>query len=78
MRFTEQAQTYSQQVGAEADFYFVHSYRFEVEDPTLVAGTGNYDGEFVAMVRRDNVVGMQFHPEKSQSNGLKLLQAFFS
>lgn len=59
------------------DFYFVHSYHMVCSDPADRAGTVSYGGQdLTAMVRRDNVLGVQFHPEKSQSNGLKLLGAF--
>ncbi len=59
------------------DFYFVHSYHMVCSDPADRVGAVSYGGqELTAMVRRDNVLGVQFHPEKSQSNGLKLLGAF--
>lgn len=57
------------------DFYFVHSYRADCA-PELVIGAANYGEEFPAIVARGSVVGMQFHPEKSQKNGLKLLENF--
>lgn len=58
------------------DFYFVHSYvvRCERTDDTL--GNTDYGQEFTSVVARGNVVGFQFHPEKSQSNGLQLLENF--
>lgn len=59
------------------DFYFVHSYHMACSNPADRVGAVSYGGhELTAMVRRDNVLGVQFHPEKSQSNGLKLLGAF--
>jgi glutamine amidotransferase len=59
------------------DFYFVHGYHMACIDPADRAGTVDYGGKVLtAMVRRSNVLGVQFHPEKSQSNGLKLLAAF--
>lgn len=78
VKFTKKAQPFNARLGEASDFYFVHSFRFEVEDPDHVAGVGAYDGEFVAIVRNGNILGTQFHPEKSQSNGLKFLQMFFS
>ena len=57
-------------------FYFVHSYHVRPADPDVVALTCNYGGEFCAMVWKDNIYATQFHPEKSQSDGLKLLAAF--
>ena len=58
-------------------FYFVHSYYAEPADPRHVAATAEYGGEeFTAAVARDNVFATQFHPEKSQAAGLRLLANF--
>ena len=59
-------------------FYFVHSYYVEVADPELVAGTTHYPFAFTSAVTRNNIFAVQFHPEKSQSAGLKLLSNFVS
>lgn len=59
-----------------ADFYFVHSYRFEPAAPDAALGTTEDGAAFVSAVGRANIVGFQFHPEKSQINGLKLLDNF--
>ena len=56
-------------------FYFVHSYVPET-DGDLVLGTVDYGGPRVAIAGNENVVGVQFHPEKSGANGLRLLRAF--
>lgn len=58
------------------DFYFVHSYFFDIQVQTDLVGTTHYGMECPAMVGRKNVVGMQFHPEKSQRSGLLLLDNF--
>jgi len=58
------------------DFYFVHSYAMHCENDADWIGATNYGTDFVSIVGRDNVVGFQFHPEKSQANGLKLLENF--
>lgn len=59
------------------DFYFVHSYFFDVEHDGDVLGRFEYGGsQYPAIVGRDNVLGFQFHPEKSQRNGLRLLENF--
>jgi imidazole glycerol-phosphate synthase subunit HisH len=57
-------------------FYFVHSYRAVPADPDVVAGRTDYGGEFAAAVARDNVFAVQFHPEKSQAAGRRVLDAF--
>lgn len=77
VRFREGASPFNNQLGQEADFYFVHSFHFEVRNPSSAVGYVNYGSELVAAVRQGHVLGTQFHPEKSQSNGLKFLQAFF-
>jgi glutamine amidotransferase len=59
-----------------ADFYFVHSYHFVTDAPDAVTGACDYGECFVAAVAKDNVWGVQFHPEKSQGNGLQLLRNF--
>jgi len=57
-------------------FYFVHSYYVRPADPTIIALECDYGGEFCAMVRKNNLFATQFHPEKSQTNGLNVLKAF--
>ena len=57
-------------------FYFVHSYYVQPQDPSLVQGTSDYPQPFTCAVARDNLFAVQFHPEKSQTAGLKLLQNF--
>jgi len=57
-------------------FYFVHSYYVLPDDKSLVAGTTEYGVEFTSMVWRDNLFAVQFHPEKSQRLGLRILKNF--
>ena len=57
-------------------FYFVHSYYVETADAGLVAGTARYPSSFTCAVARNNIFAVQFHPEKSQSAGLRLLSNF--
>ena len=57
-------------------FYFVHSYYVHPSDPAMTALECDYGGPFCAMVWRDNLFATQFHPEKSQADGLQLLSAF--
>ncbi|WP_022835582.1 imidazole glycerol phosphate synthase subunit HisH [Salisaeta longa] len=56
--------------------YFVHSYHAVADSPRDVVATATYGHAFPAIVQRDNVYGVQFHPEKSQLPGLRILQNF--
>ncbi|MEM6318762.1 MAG: imidazole glycerol phosphate synthase subunit HisH [Bacteroidota bacterium] len=59
------------------DFYFVHSFRVKSLEQTVDSyGECNYGESFIATVEYDNIVGTQFHPEKSQGSGLRLLENF--
>jgi glutamine amidotransferase len=55
--------------------YFVHSYFCDAA-PDVVVATTDYGRDFAAIVARDNVLGVQFHPEKSQGAGLRLIENF--
>ncbi len=57
-------------------FYFVHSFHPRPEDPSVIATRTTYGMPFASSVWRDNVFATQFHPEKSQENGLRLLGNF--
>ena len=57
-------------------FYFVNSYRVVPADPGVVVGTTNYGGEFASAVASERIFAVQFHPEKSQVSGKRLLDAF--
>ena len=59
-----------------SDFYFVHSYQLHCADPGAVAATTTYGEAITAAVEQDNIYAVQFHPEKSQDVGLKLLENF--
>ena len=59
-------------------FYFVHSYHVVPESDANVAATCAYGGPFVAAIARDNLMAVQFHPEKSHQDGLALLRNFAS
>ena len=60
----------------DARFYFVHSYYVQPLDASLVQATSQYPHSFVCAVAKDNLFAVQFHPEKSSTAGLKLLQNF--
>jgi glutamine amidotransferase len=59
-----------------SNFYFVHSYYVDPEDKSLVAGTTEYGEEFCSIIVKGNVVGTQFHPEKSGDLGLRIYDNF--
>lgn len=63
-------------LGESADFYFVHSFRFISEYEDHVTSYSVYGDKFVASLQKGNIFGTQFHPEKSQSNGLTVLKNF--
>lgn len=60
----------------ESYFYFVHSFYVAPQDKGIVATTTEYGSEFTSMVWKDNIFATQFHPEKSQELGLKILKGF--
>lgn len=63
-------------ISAEAWFYFVHSYYVVPTDDSWTAGRTDYGGQFTSMIKKNNVLATQFHPEKSQTAGLQLLKNF--
>jgi glutamine amidotransferase len=58
------------------DVYFVHSYYVDAKDSDMVVATCEYDIEIPAAIEKDNIFAVQFHPEKSQRVGLKILENF--
>ena len=60
------------------DVYFVHSYYLKPRDPLQILATTDYGGSIPAVVGRDNIAGTQFHPEKSQAEGLCFLERFLN
>ncbi len=61
---------------SDNQFYFVHSYYVECHDSTTVYGVTPYEQKFISMFIKDNIIGCQFHPEKSHNAGTTLLQQF--
>jgi glutamine amidotransferase len=59
-------------------FYFVHSYAFEAENIDNIVCTTDYEKPITAALLKENIFGTQFHPEKSQENGIKLLSNFLN
>jgi len=65
-------------LGPASNFYFVHSYHVVCDDPQMVLATARYGITFTAALCHENIFATQFHPEKSQENGLRLLRNFVS
>ena len=63
---------------APGEAYFLHSFAFRAADPADLAATTDHGGAVTAAVARDNMMGVQFHPEKSQAYGLALLERFLA
>lgn len=60
------------------DFYFVHSYHFMCKNKENIIAKTPYCGGFISAISKDNVYGVQFHPEKSQRSGFKLIKNFLT
>jgi glutamine amidotransferase len=63
-------------IGTGAHAYFVHSYHFRLADPADLVASTDYGGPLAAVIGRGNIAGTQFHPEKSQEAGLRLIGNF--
>ncbi|MEK7655921.1 MAG: imidazole glycerol phosphate synthase subunit HisH [Patescibacteria group bacterium] len=63
---------------AVSDFYFVHSYQLICQEPTDIAAVTDYGEQITAAIQRKNIFATQFHPEKSQDNGLILIENFMN
>tara|TARA_Y100000590_G_scaffold49489_1_gene52346 strand:- start:648 stop:1292 length:645 start_codon:yes stop_codon:yes gene_type:complete len=62
----------------KSHMYFIHSYEFMTKQKDCVIATTNYGNSIIASVVKDNIIGTQFHPEKSQKNGLAILENFLN
>ena len=60
----------------KSHMYFVHSYEFIPEDKSVILATTDYSSKIVCSIERDNLFGTQFHPEKSDKEGLKIIENF--
>ena len=76
LAFAESRHPVLQGLDSGTHVYFVHSYMFRAEDPGAVCAEVDYGGPVTAVIGCDNMVGTQFHPEKSQRAGLRLLANF--
>ena len=65
-------------LGNDPDFYFVHSYAFNVKNSESLLASTIYGEEFCSVIQHENLFGVQFHPEKSQRTGIKLMKNFLS
>ena len=65
-----------QQLEKESDFYFTHSYKMTLSNLEGLESKTHYAGDFLSAYENENIFATQFHPEKSQSNGLRLLHNF--
>jgi glutamine amidotransferase len=65
-----------QRLEQESDFYFTHSYKMTLSNLEGLVSKTHYAGDFLAAYENENIFATQFHPEKSQSNGLRLLHNF--
>ena len=63
-------------INNKSHMYFVHSYEFIPEDQSVISATTNYSSKIVCAVERQNLFGTQFHPEKSDKTGLKIIDNF--
>ena len=60
----------------KSHMYFVHSYEFVPEDKSVISATTDYSSKIVCCIEKDNLIGTQFHPEKSDKTGLKIIENF--
>ena len=67
---------YNNLISTKNDYYFVHSYYFDCADKDNILAETKYGTNFASIVGKENIYGVQFHPEKSSSQGLNLLKEF--
>jgi glutamine amidotransferase len=65
-------------VDSDSNFYFDHSYKFITKDKNTILGLCEYEQNIVSIIRKGHIIGAQFHPEKSQRNGLKILRNYLN
>ncbi len=62
----------------KSHMYFVHSYEFVPDDKSVISATTDYSSKIVCCIEKDNLIGTQFHPEKSDKTGLKIIENFLN
>ena len=72
----DQKHSLFRKIQQDEDFYFVHSYKFNVKNNKFVLAKTHYGGDITAVVLKDNIIGTQFHPEKSQAAGIQFIKNF--
>ena len=76
MFVAEKKSALTEELGDQPRFYFVHSYYVQPENKSDELLSANYGYDFTAAISRDNIYGVQFHPEKSHKYGMKILENF--
>ena len=76
VKWKKKEEKIAEDIKDNSDFYFVHSYEFKAEKKEDIIATTDYEGDIVAVVGKKNIVGVQFHPEKSQKIGYLILKNF--
>ena len=76
--FFHKKNSFYKDISIDSDFYFDHSYRVTDFGDDLNSGFTNYGEKFLSSFNKGNIFGTQFHPEKSQSNGLLILRNFLN
>jgi imidazole glycerol-phosphate synthase subunit HisH len=61
-----------------SSFYFVHTYQMNLKEKSVLAATCQYENPITAIIIKDNIIATQFHPEKSQDNGIQMLENFIN
>ena len=74
----DQQSTIFQGINNDTDFYFVHSFHFKPKNNTAIIARTPYCGGFISAVQNENIIGVQFHPEKSSRPGFQLIQNFLN
>jgi len=75
VNYTEENSLFNE-IPDHSDFYFVHSFAYQLENKKHLVATVSYDVDFPVVIKKENVIGCQFHPEKSSKAGRKLLKNF--
>jgi glutamine amidotransferase len=64
------------EIKEEEDFYFVHSYKINIKNNDFILAKTQYGSDITAVILKNNIIGTQFHPEKSQSAGIQFIKNF--